>query len=102
MNLKTFILIIAMKILAIQMIAGGIYCEIRGGATPGFLFITVGSLLFAIASNTTLFCVVYSRRRKKGGVNYHERDTDKIDFELAPNIADEHNADFKRAHRNIC
>jgi len=97
MNLKTFILIIAMKLLALQVIAFGIYCELRANCSLGFVFITVGSLIFAIASNTTLFCVLYSGRRKKGGelANGHSNneifDNDTADF------TGEHNTDLARA-----
>jgi hypothetical protein len=102
MNLKTFILIIAMKLFAVQIIAAGIYCELRANCTPGFLFITVGSLIFAIASNTTLFCVVYSRRRKKGGERNHARIDNEDNLEFAPDYYNEHNTDIARARRFIC
>jgi hypothetical protein len=78
MNLKTFILIIAMKVLAIQIIAIGLYCELRTGANIANIFITAGSLIFAIASNTTLFLVYSNTRHNKRGVKKDERYINKI------------------------
>jgi hypothetical protein len=78
MNIKSFILIIAMKVLAIQIIAIGLYCELRTGANIANIFITAGSLIFAIASNTTLFLVYSNTRHKKRSVRKDERYINKI------------------------
>ena len=68
MNIKTFILIIALKLLAIQVIGLGIYCELKAGSSISTILITTGSLLFAVASNTTLFFVSkYSRNKRRAG-----------------------------------
>jgi hypothetical protein len=65
MNTKTFILIIALKLLAIQTIGYGIICEIRANASLATILITIGSLMFAIASNTTLFIVTKNSRLRR-------------------------------------
>jgi len=74
MNTRVFVLIIALKLLALQVIALGLFFEMRAGAGAGSIFITVGSLLFAIASNTTLFIVVKSNRRSRRELNNDELD----------------------------
>jgi len=61
-----------MKLLAIQIIGVGIYCEIKAGADIAIILITVGSLVFAIASNTTLFFFIKPKRN-----NRRDGDTDE-------------------------
>lgn len=78
MNIRIFILIIALKLLAIQIICFGIYCEFKANAPLGNIIITVGSLIFAIACNTTLFCVVssHAKSKKKEAKNECSNDED--------------------------
>jgi uncharacterized membrane protein len=91
MKLNTFILIIALKILAIQVIAMGVYCQMRSHADMGSIFITIGSLIFAIASNTILFVFVYNTRRKKRGRIKHEPDTSKNSGDIIADINQQYN-----------
>ena len=77
MNMKTFILIVALKLIAIQIMAIGIYTELRCNASISTIFITVGSLIFAIASNTTLFCVVYNYDRNEKRRRHNEDNNDE-------------------------
>lgn len=71
MRMREFVLIIALKLFAILIIVAGIICEVRNNCSVGNLAITVGSLVFAIASNTTLFMYtsVARRRRKEVIIN---------------------------------
>lgn len=72
MRIREFILIVVMKMFAIMVITVGILCEARGGASWGYLLISMGSLVFAIASNTTLFVYTSIARKRRKEKRHHE------------------------------
>ena len=80
MRIREFILIVVMKMFAIIVIVVGIFCEAHNGCSLGNFLVTIGSLGFAIASNTTLFIYTsLARKRRKGGTTRERSNTKSID-----------------------
>jgi len=61
---KVTFAIILIKLLGIQVILAGIVISAIEGNSQAGIFISLGSLVFAIASNCLLAHVVYEKRKK--------------------------------------
>ena len=63
---KTTFIIVMLKLLAIQIILAGMVIAVVKDAGYYTIFLTLGSLIFAVASNCMLAHVLHTRPKSKG------------------------------------